>query len=108
MSTKFVSYFCDNCNSLLNTFNMVSLSVPCSKCHKTNRMSNDNRIIATMTYGSALKTLQPNEMVALSKLQTTQRIEKECKNCKNPIMALVMDENYNCNYICIKCHFIHS
>ena len=108
MSNKLIPRFCENCTNLLDVYNIESLTTHCLKCYKVNKISNTDRTIATMTYGSAARVIQPSEMVRLSKLPTTQRIEKECKNCKFGIMALTVDENYNCNYTCIKCHTVHE
>lgn len=108
MSNKFIPQFCENCTNLLDVYNMESLTTQCPKCYKTNFISKTNRTIATMIYGSTLRVLQPNELVRLSKQQTTQRVERQCKKCGFGIMTLAMDENYNCNYTCIKCGTIHE
>jgi len=104
MTSTILPYFCEVCESILPMYNMESLTVSCRKCHEMNKMSDSNRIVAVMTYGSTARVLQPSELKALSNVPTTQRIKKDCPSCGFGVMAITVDENYTCNYVCIKCH----
>lgn len=108
MTTTFVPYFCNVCNNILDPYDISSRSVRCTKCFKMNSMSPHNRVISVMTYQSTSRTLQPTELLALSNLPTTQRIKKDCSQCGFHTMAFTTDENYNFNYICIKCKTVFN
>jgi len=108
MTTTYVPYFCNVCNNLLDPYDMMTLNVRCTRCFKTNNMSSTDRTMAVMTYQAGVRTLQPSELLALSNLQTTQRIKKECTQCKFDTMILTVDENYKFNYVCIKCKTLYS
>lgn len=108
MTTTFVPYFCDICNNILDVYDMSSLTTRCTKCYKPNTMSPHNRVIAVMTYHSMVRSIQPSELLALSNLPTTQRIKKECVNCKFDTMISTVDENYNFKYVCIKCKHVYE
>jgi DNA-directed RNA polymerase subunit M/transcription elongation factor TFIIS len=108
MTTTFVPRFCNTCNNLLDVYDMTTLSTRCLKCFRTNNISPNNRVISVMTYHSTTRILQPSELLALSNLPTTQRIEKKCEACDFNIMAMTYDKNYNFNYVCIKCKHVYN
>lgn len=109
MSNSFIPQFCDICNNLLDIYDMSSLNVRCNKCYRLNSISPHDRVISVMTYSSSsYRSIQPSELMLLSNLPTTQRIKKHCEKCSFDTMIFTTDENYNFNYVCIKCKTVYN
>lgn len=97
----FIPYYCSICNTILPQYGIDSLVSLCSRCAHSNKIG--SRIVAEVHYGSTEKDIQPVECHALYDLPTTQRVDKECPSCHFGVAALIMNADYKCQYVCLKC-----
>lgn len=105
-----IPFYCNDCDSLLNSIDFESAKMYCSKCSKPAELPIKDKtvlIIASTSLGRN-RELTKREITNLSGLATTATVNEKCPSCNFPITNLVYDTDYKFTSICPECNNIYT